>query len=304
LGIVNKMPCLKCFKEIKSSTVEHYGVHPECFQEWFNVAKTEQFTGLQRRHSSSLENSNSHLKQNNRFFHGKFKKYSTSLAGCSYILKMRQDDAPELPEVEYLCNQIGKELNIPVAEFYYIDFYGDKTFVTKNFIKQDSPIDLQPIYYFRPDKDHSCEGLINAISKETGRPLDTRIFINTLLLDSLIGNHNRHGRNLAFIVTSSSTKLSPIYDNVSYLSLETAPMLQADFNPTGRINTKDSFEPSMVDYVREFKRLGYQFSSGVDKRLSISKINRLINDSFCRDLMKQAIKRLIEKRFEELKNAR
>ncbi|VEG92086.1 HipA domain-containing protein [Legionella spiritensis] len=299
------MQCLKCLKEIESSTAEHYGLHPECFQEWFNVAKTEKFTGLQRRHSSSLENPNSHSKQNNSFFHGKFKKYSASLAGFSYILKMRQDDALELPEVEYLCNQIGKELNIPVAEFYYIDFYGDKTFVTKNFIKQDSPIDLQHIYHFRPDEDHSCEGLLTAISKETGRPLDTRVFINTLLFDALIGNHDRHGRNLAFIVTSSSTKLSPIYDNVSYLSLETGPMLQADFNPTGRINTKDSFEPSMVDYVREFKRLGFQAEiDNFYKRLSISKINQLINDSFCSDLMKQAIKRLIEKRFEELENAR
>ncbi len=299
------MQCLKCLKEIESSTADHYGLHPECFQEWFNVPETAKFTGLQRRHSSSLENPNSHSKQNNSFFHGKFKKYSASLAGNSYILKMRQDDAPELPEVEYLCNQIGKELSIPVAEFYYIDFYGDKTFVTKNFIKQDSPIDLQHIYHFRPDEDHSCEELINAIAKETGRPFDTRIFINTLLFDSLIGNHDRHGRNLAFIVTSSSTKLSPIYDNVSYLSLETGPMLQADFNPTGRINTKDTFEPSMIDYVREFKRLGYQVEiDNFYKRLSMSKINQLINDSFCSDLMKQAIKRLIEKRFEELENAR
>jgi len=299
------MKCLKCLKEIESSTAEHYGLHPECFQEWFNVTETENFTGLQRRQDSSLEKSNSHSKQNNSFFHGKFKKYSASLAGNSYILKMRQDDAPELPEVEYLCNQIGKELSIPVAEFYYIDFYGDKTFVTKNFIKQDSPIDLQHIYHFRPDEFHSCEGLINAISKQTGRPLDTRIFINTLLFDSLIGNHDRHGRNLAFIVTSSSIKLSPIYDNVSYLSLETGPMLQADFNPTGRINTKDTFEPSMLDYVREFKRLGYQAEiDNFYKRLSISRINQLINDSFCSDLMKQAIKRLIEKRFEELENAR
>ncbi len=299
------MQCLKCLKEIEDSTSEHYGLHSDCFKEWFNVAETEKFTGLQRRHSSSLESPNSNSKQNNSFFHGKFKKYSASLAGNSYILKMRQDDAPELPEVEYLCNQIGRELSIPVAEFYYIDFYGDKTFVTKNFIKQDSPIDLQHIYHFRSDEDHSCEGLINAISKETGRPLDTRIFINTLLFDALIGNHDRHGRNLAFIVTSSSTKLSPIYDNVSYLSLETGPMLQADFNPTGRISTKEMFEPSMIDYVREFKRLGFQAEiDNFYKRLSISRINQLINDSFCSKLMKQAINRLIQKRFEEFENAR
>lgn len=300
------MQCLKCLKEIEDSTSEHYGLHSACFKEWFSVAETEQFSGLQRRYSSSLEESpNSNSKQNNSFFHGKFKKYSANLAGNSYILKMRQDDAPELPEVEYLCNQIGGELNIPVAEFYYIDFFGDKTFVTKNFIKQDSPIDLQHIYHFRPDEDHSCEGLISAISKETGRPLDTRIFINTLLFDALIGNHDRHGRNLAFIVTSSSTKLSPIYDNVSYLSIETGPMLQADFNPTGRISTKETVEPSMIDYVREFKRLGFQAEiDNFYKRLSISRINQLIDDSFCSELMKQAINRLIQKRFEELENAR
>ena len=299
------MQCLKCLKEIEDSISEYYGLHSRCFTEWFNVTETEQFSGLQRQHSPSSENLGSNTKQNSSFFHGQFKKYSASLAGHSYILKMRQDDAPELPEVEYLCNQIGRELSIPVAEFYYIDFYGDKTFVTKNFIKQDSPIDLQHIYHFRSDEDHSCEGLINAISKKTGRPLDIRIFINTLLFDALIGNHDRHGRNLAFIVTSSSTRLSPIYDNVSYLSLESGPMLQADFNPTGRISTKNTFEPSMIDYVHEFKRLGFQAEIGnFYKQLSTSRINQLISDSFCSKLMKQAINRLIQKRFEELANAR
>ncbi len=61
----------------------------------------------------------------------------------------------------------------------------------------------------------------------------------------------------------------------------------------------------MLDYVREFKRLGYQAEiDSFYKRLSISRINQLINDSFCSDLMKKSIKRLIEKRFEELENAR
>lgn len=87
---------------------------------------------------------------------------------------------------------------------------------------------------------------------------DVNVLINTILFDALIGNHDRHGRNLALIVTSVSSVLSPIYDNVSYLSLEKGNMLKADFNPTGKISTQSTYEPSMKDYVVELKRLGYK----------------------------------------------
>jgi len=61
----------------------------------------------------------------------------------------------------------------------------------------------------------------------------------------------------------------------------------------------------LIDYVRELKRLGFQAEiDNFYKRLSISRINQLINDSFCSTLMKQAINRLVQKRFEGLENAR
>ncbi|QBR84726.1 hypothetical protein E3983_10355 [Legionella israelensis] len=110
---------------------------------------------------------------------------------------------------------------------------------------------------------------------------------------------------MAFIKTAKSTKLSPIYDNVSYLSLESGQMLRADFNPTGKISTKETDEPSMIHYVVELKRLGFEEDiQWFYKNINLSHINQLISESFCSDLMKQAIKRLIEKRFEELKNAK
>ena len=46
-----------------------------------------------------------------------------------------------------------------------------------------------------------------------------------------------------------------IYDNVSYLSLEKGNMLKADFNPTGKISTSETQEPSMGDYVKELKKV-------------------------------------------------
>src|SRR5205814_655011 len=96
------------------------------------------FLSLTRRHSSAISEP-----QNTSFFHGRFKKYSAELGGVPYILKMRQTEAPELPEVEYLCNQIGKFLGVPVAEFFIVSFERDKVFVTKNFIKPGQLTDLQ-----------------------------------------------------------------------------------------------------------------------------------------------------------------
>ena len=297
------MQCLKCLKVIKPSTQARYGLHPVCFQEWFNVSEEEVFSGLQRRDSASLDSTDANTEQNTSFFHGKFKKYSANLLDNSYILKMRQDEAPELPEVEYLCNQIGAALDIPVAAFYYIDFYGDNIFVTKNFIRQDVPVDLQHIYHFRSENNHSCEGLVDTIISKAGRPSDVETFVRTLLFDALIGNHDRHGRNLAFIVTSAGTRLSPIYDNVSYLSLETGEMLRADFNPTGRINTQDTEEPSMQHYVKELKRLGFQKEIEMFyEKISTSPIHQLIEKSFCSPLMKSSINRLIAKQLKEIEN--
>ncbi|MGE3921105.1 MAG: HipA domain-containing protein [Gammaproteobacteria bacterium] len=297
------MICLKCHLKIENVT-PHYGLHPKCFVDWFQAQDNSDFSSIQRRSSGTSDKVSNQAPQNTSFFHGKFKKYSAELNGIPYILKMRQKEAPELPEVEYLCNQIASSLKIPIAEFYFIEFHGDRTFVTKNFIPRGrGPIDLQHIYHFRSDNQHSCSGLIKTIIEQTKQPYDVKILIKTILFDSLIGNHDRHGRNLAFIKTANTMSLSPIYDNVSYLSLESGNILQTDFNPTGRINTTETTEPTMRDYVKELKNLSYE-QNIVEfyKNIKLPSLNSLIDKSFCSVLMKKAIKKLIKKRFEELEN--
>lgn len=296
------MLCLKCHQAIEDAQ-EHYGLHLSCFKKWFGVSGAVEFVNLQRR-SSSSELSLSSVPTNMSFFHGRFKKYSCELDGIAYILKMRQKDAIELPEVEYLCNQLAKQLSIPVAEFFYINFLGDKTFVTKNFIiSGGSPVDLQHIYHFRKDTEHSCDGIIRAIIENTKKPYDVKTIINVILFDALIGNHDRHGRNLAFIAKSTEYVLSPIYDNVSYLALESGEMLKADYNPSGKISTNTTYEPSMRDYVQDFKRLGY-----IDEvinfynRIKLDEIEKLVETSFCSELMKAAISKLIKKRHQEIES--
>lgn len=305
INIMRKnMKCLKCLLPINDPNKAHYGLHAKCFTQWFKAPITAEFCSLQRRSSASASEQDANLSsQNASFYQGKFKKYSAELNGDSYILKMRQEGTPELPEVEYLCNQIADSLKISVAEFYYIDFNGEKVFATKIFIKIGGPINLQHIYHSRPDDEHSVEGIIRAIYKKTQRRQDINIFIKTILFDALIGNHDRHGRNLGFIISAKSSVLSPIYDNVSSLSLEEGDMLKADFNPTGKINTQDTYEPSMRDYVKELKRLGYQDEiEEFYQSFKISQLLQLIDNSFCSNNMKDAIKRLLIKRFEELEN--
>lgn len=141
------------------------------------------------------------------------------------------------------------------------------------------------------------------IGEKTQQPRDVKIFIQTLLFDAFIGNNDRHGRNLAFIITAKNARLSPIYDNVSYLSLEKGDMLKADFNPTGKISTQDTYEPSMQHYVKELKRLGYtEDIHHFYQKIKLPSLKLLIDTSFCSDLMKEAIKKLLIKRFEELEN--
>ncbi|MFN7903832.1 MAG: HipA domain-containing protein [Pseudobdellovibrionaceae bacterium] len=295
------MKCLKCFQDLMGSV--KYGLHEKCFVDWFKTDPENEFLSLTQRSATSRDPEAKEAAHNTSFYHGKFKKYSAELGQENFILKMRESkEAPELPEVEYLCNQIAALLGLPIPEFFYIDFFSDKVFVTKVFIKKNAGnANLEHIYKFRPDEEHSCEMLIKVISDTTKLPYDVDVFLNTILFDALIGNHDRHGRNLGFIVTPSKTVLSPVYDNVSYLSLVSGPMLGADFNPTGRIATKNSDEPSMKHYVEELFRLGYRDSVvAFANKVKVTKIEAIIDQSFCSLEMKLAMKKLLNKRYKEL----
>jgi len=297
------MECLKCRQPIFNETPK-YGLHSSCFVAWFKTDSSHEFVSLTQRSALSRDPEKTTQSANNSsFYHGKFKKYSADLASDNYILKMREEvDAPELPEVEYLCNQVAFYAGIPVPEFFYIDFYSQKVFVTKVFIKKGGgTANLEHLYKYRPDDKHNVETIAKIIEETTKRPYDVEVFYNTLLFDALVGNHDRHGRNLAFVVTPSKTALSPIYDNVSYLSLVSGTLLNADFNPTGRIATHANLEPSMQHYVEELRRLGQEeLVKKFVGRIKLLKIEELVDASFCSQLLKVAIKKLIQKRYKEL----
>jgi hypothetical protein len=168
---------------------------------------------------------------------------------------------------------------------------------------------LDHIYKFLPEgiESHNCEMLIKIILAQTGKLSDVAKFIEICLFDTLIGNTDRHGRNLGIITTAQVKKLAPMYDNPTTLGVEPDYIIESHYNPSGSIWTKNSKEPKPLDYLMEFERLGHnsisaQFCSKL--RVQSTKILNLINDSDIKNKRKDAIVRLLETRFKEFENGK
>ena len=120
----------------------------------------------------------------------------------------------------------------------------------------------------------------------------------------MIGNHDRHGRNLGLIREANGTSLAPFYDNPCYLAMEIPELLGAYHEPRGAIATIETKEPIMKDYVKEWFRLGYKEEViNFAKRINLQTIESLVASSFLSKERKEAILRLIQRRYMEIINA-
>lgn len=292
--------CFKCGKILEKSIFPRHGLHPKCFKEWFQLAdEQEDFKDLN-------PHSNQQPLQNTTFFHGKYKKYSASLAHKEYILKF-SDEFPELAKAEYLCNQIGKLLGLNIPQSYLISFLNRQDcFLTYNFMQDYKGSDLKHIYHFlKPGEDaYTIENIIEAIKMRTEKHIEITHFINICLFDALVGNNDRHGRNLGLISSANGYTLSPCYDNPSHLAIADENWLGITFNISGTIRTQSSERPSIKEYSGEFIRLGYK--NNVEdflKKIKCDEISTLIENSFISGKRKAALTEYIKKKQEELKNA-
>ncbi|MCB0355669.1 MAG: HipA domain-containing protein [Bdellovibrionales bacterium] len=295
-------------KELTEPTI--YGLHQTCFIEWFDVGQELEFSNLDPKSSSSTKVQSPEItKKKDTFFHGRYAKYSARLGSVEYILKVQEDDFPELPVVEFVCNKIAALLSIDIPKYYLIDFNGRTTFVTRNFMQDYPGGTLHHLYKFLPEgeESHCCEKIIHVLLQQTGKLADVAKFIEICLFDSFIGNNDRHGRNLGLIETSKQKKLAPMYDNPSFIGIEKEFILGAHFNPSGSIWTQDSKEPKPADYIYEFRKLGHdkivlQFCSKVISRFST--ITKAVMESNISQKRKEAFINILESRIEEFENAR
>ena len=283
--------CFKCSKPLEN--LNKYSLHPLCFAEWFECSVEAEFKGLTPQKTISPDGKNT-----SSFFHGKFRKYTADLEEEKYVLKVIQNEFPNLPRVEYLCNQIARMLKLDVADFYFIQMESEDCFVSKNFLHGTKWQKLTHIWQYVSNSDiFDVETISRTIFDVTKKPQDVEQFYQVILFDALIGNHDRHGRNIAILSKGVTNRLSPIYDNPSYIGIES--LLGADINPTGSIKTKESDEPSMKDYIIELKRLKADKAiNDFKRRCSLQKIMDIIESGLVNEKVKQAMKKLIKKRYE------
>ena len=297
------MICYFCCEKIEKNEKVAEGLHVACFTKWFGV-DPQKFSNLVARSPVSV--AGEFEKVASSFFHGKFRKYSANLGGREFILKVRQEELPELPAMEYLCNQIARALKLKIPNFYFIRLEGKlATFVVDNFMQDYPGGNLVHIYrYLKKPEQFTCKGLIDVIEKVIGRRTDIEHFVELCLFDALIGNHDRHGRNMGIIESSDEITLAPFYDNPSYIGLEIPELLLAYHEPRGAIPTSQSKEPTMKDYVMEFQKLGFDKAINRFKsKIMMDEIESLISDSFICEERQQALLRLIKRRYQELIDA-
>jgi len=298
------MLCFACGKEIEEGLEEHHGLHPSCFRSVFGTEGLSEFTGIARLFSGTDSPGNppaGRLDVVSSFFQGKFRKYDARLGELHYILKVEEKEYHELPVVEYLCNQIARALEIRVPGFQLIRFHGASSLAVRNFIRPGRREALHHIYHFLEGGSLDCEMLMKVIGERTGRLIEVERFVMICLFDSLIGNHDRHGRNLALVEEPGAYRLAPFYDNASYLGMEEDAFLSADHSPRGRIATAITTEPLMSDYIVEFRRLGYGDTvAAFRRRVDEASLMELIGWRFLSPRRAEAFRRLIIKRTGQL----
>lgn len=195
-------------------------------------------------------------------------------------------------------------MNVP--EFYLINLNNvQSTFVTKNFMSKKPGSNLIHIYHLLgKDDEYSCRVLLNIIKDKCGRLADVKTFILMCLFDALVGNHDRHGRNIGLVQNApSSFALSPTYDNPSYIGIEAPFLLGADLNPKGKIRTSKTNEPTLKDYLNEFNILEYnEITDDFIKKVKLkwSEILSIVHDSDLTTPRRDALLTLLQKRFKEI----
>lgn len=230
--------CGKC-RAVLECQQQVLGMHLNCFIKAFPKAESEQgVSQLQRLRTGAVSPGGSGEDSvREKQYLGHFPKYALRLGGEEYIAKIGKiNDYPLIALTEKLCNDIASNLDIDVPEYHLIYFKDRPCFLVKNFLNHREFSNLIHIAQYWPREkngrltEYLLETLIEIVRKKAGYPAVRKI-VEVVIFDYLIGNGDRHRENFGFIRKKDSLVLSPIYDSVSDLGLESEEFLDPSTTP-------------------------------------------------------------------------
>lgn len=243
-------------------------------------------------------------------FHGQFLKYSLLRDGHEYLLKPPQPGYEALPAMEYTCNLIARDLGLRIPRFGRGWLKGELVFVSEQFITalvdKHGAANLNHLAKYFSEIEPSlwrCSTVVSFLKKEVSDPERAlREFVELCLYDAIIGNGDRHQRNLAIVEYPGGAELSPLYDNTSYLALIPEEDALKQDSVIGCLLCEHTESPRLPDYVREFQRLGFsQWVRDFAARVQPACLLEKIESSPLSPARKQAFANYVSKRVRELK---
>jgi serine/threonine-protein kinase HipA len=226
--------------------------------------------------------------------------------GGQYILKPPSDKFKEMPENEHLSMRIAEAFGIRVVSSSLIRLSsGELSYITKRLDRTETGEKIHMLDMFQIteafDKyKSSMEKVGKALHDYSSNTLLDKIFFFELAVFCfLTGNNDMHLKNFSMIESPSGWVLSPAYD-----LLNVAIVLPEDTDEVALTIEGKKKKLNRLHFEQLGKALGLNNKQiqNVFKRMYIHKPLAVswINKSFLSDVMKEAYKNLIEKRYEQL----
>ena len=231
------MRCLCCGKDLDENEKKDEW-HKRCIKSFFNIPQMPELD-ISDKVLEKIANENVNkgmtvpsVQKKISVHLSKDDKYRLTMVGYpnGYILKPQSDDYMDLPEAEYLCMQMAKEIGIETVKNGLIKIKNQYAYITKRLDreiirkKNDEIINLYAMEDFcqlsgRLTNDKykgSYEQCAKIIGKYSCRPgLDMTEFFLRLVFCFVTGNSDMHLKNFSLIEKKPKDRnyvLSPAYD--------------------------------------------------------------------------------------------
>lgn len=162
-------------------------------------------------------------------------KFWIDYLGSNHLFKIARSNTGE-HWAERVAAAIAQELGVPCASVDLAIYQGQKGTISPTFLSNDETLihgnEIMSRYISEYDaakrfnhREHRIDLILDHVSQttEAGPSINVNAktaFVGYLVLDSIIGNTDRHHENWAIIHAPSSDRLAPTYDHASSLGRE------------------------------------------------------------------------------------